>query len=374
MKTPLVLAAFIFVIGGAIVWRDHLRLVTVRASHKRTMQEAAKHGIPVDFSNDAGTGPATKTAREDRRAAAGHLAADYIEFAKEKEALRNQDVEPDEAFRKREVDFDNRTKSLVSRQWEIFITAVYNCKELKNGTRQAFFYNSVTKFASQHPQAALAFFANNGELFQGSAARQLVSTALVAWSKVDPLAAMAWIRKNGSIYPDLITEGTKRRVVEAAAFQDPNIAFSLIGELEFESQRRVIGEVIGVANTPEKRTATLTALRGYLATIKDEKSREKTGSLSLILLARQVCQDGFTTASEWISSADLTPKELDDFATGVWINSQGEGSDTDRAETGRWVQWLGETLPGTTGEPKIRALVSNWTRGDFQAAGQWLGT
>lgn len=368
MKPPLVLSLLILAVGAAIGWSDHQRLLTVRAAHDQTVTEAAKRGISVDSSNEAATVRVTKRERENREAAARLLAADCIGFAKEKEALRKKRGEPDEAFQKRELDFDDRMKSLDSGQWRILITEVCACTELKNGTRQAFLYNSITTFASKHPQAALAFLADSPEVFKGNGkAKHVISTALVGWTNDDPLAAMEWIRKNTANYPDLVTESIKQDMVIGAAVQDPNIAFNLIGGLEVEDVNTVIGRLIGFATTPEKRTATLAALRGYLATLEDGKSREQTATISIMMLSNSVCQEGFSPASQWVAAAGLTPKELASFAMGLNANIESK-------ETGQWIEWIGKTLPAAQADQNIRNLVSQWTTNDYQAAGKWLGT
>ena len=371
MKTPLVLSLLILAVGAAIGWSDHQRLLTVRAAHAQAVSEAAKRGISLDSSSEAVTVRITKRERENREAAAKLLAVEYIGFAKEKEALRNKREKPDEAFLKRELDFDDRMNSLDSAQWKIVIAEVCACKELKDGTRQAFLYNSITTFAEKHPQAALAFLAEVPDLFKGGGkAEHLVSTALRCWSQDNPMAAMEWILTNGGNQSPLISDDTKREMISAEARRDPALAFNLIGKMALtheEAKNVAIGEIIGAATTPEKRMATLTALRGYLTTLKDEKSREEIATISIMMLSNRVCQEGFGAASRWVASADLTPKELASFAVGL-------NAVTELKQTGQWIEWIGRTLPAAQADQTIRNLVSQWTISDYQAAGKWLGT
>ena len=42
------------------------------------------------------------------------------------------------------------------------------------------------------------------------------------------------------------------------------------------------------------------------------------------------------------------------------------------AETGQWIEWIGEKLPPEKTTDHIRNLVRNWTTNDYQAAGKWL--
>ena len=48
------------------------------------------------------------------------------------------------------------------------------------------------------------------------------------------------------------------------------------------------------------------------------------------------------------------------------LNSSGE--------TGQWVEWLGNSLPPGKSDARIQTLVSDWTKRDYQAAGEWLAT
>ena len=61
----------------------------------------------------------------------------------------------------------------------------------------------------------------------------------------------------------------------------------------------------------------------------------------------------------------MSASEIEAFAGG--LNGSGKNADT-----GKWVEWIGQTVPDGKGEDSIRNLVSNWTQNDYQAAGTWL--
>lgn len=366
MKTPFILTAIILTTAAVIGWRNHQRFQAVRIAHDRVVEEAFKRGISPDSSTVTENVRGIKRAREDRKASAKLLATSYIAFAKEKEALRRKSKEPDADFQKRDLELQERMKSLDPSQWKVVIHEVCSCTELQDGTRQAFLYNSITVFAYSHPEAALAFLAEAPDLFRSTGkAKHLISTALIGWSKNDPLAAMGWIRKNGPVYPDLVTEDTKRQMVTTAAFQDPQIAFTLILGLEINDQRAVIGDLMSSALTPEQQRSSIAGLRSYLETIEDEKERAVTGTAAILSLAHRVYGEGFDRASEWLASADLTPEELRRFSMSLPGPIKTE-------ETARWIEWSSKTYPIEQADSIIQRLVSAWTTLDYQAAGKWL--
>jgi len=364
MKTPILLCAAILFAGGIVGWRDHQHLLAVRATHDAVVAEAAKRGISNNHPIRV-----TKRKREDIEAAARQCAADYIRFIK----LRNQSSEDGESDERKQMEFDARLKSLDAGQWEILLIELCTSDELMNGARQGILYNLITSFADAHPQAALEFLSDHGDLVQDARAKHLIGTALSAWSRDQPLAALEWVRGNGADYPGLITEETKRRMVIAAATQDPQTAFTLVRGLDAGDFTVMMGEMIGIANTPEKRTATLVAFRGYLAGFTDQESRKITETIGIMALAGSVIQEGYDNASQWVVSAGLTPHEIERFSVGL-SGLLGSSGDSGLNESGQWIEWIGANLPAGKGSGQIQTLVSNWTQRDFQAAAKWLGT
>ncbi|MGJ8635110.1 MAG: hypothetical protein ACSHX7_14435, partial [Luteolibacter sp.] len=367
MRTSLFLSVLILVGATAIGWYDYQRLIPARRAHSHAVTEATKRGISLNPSNEAATSRITKRKREDPEATIKLLAVDYIGFAKEKEARRNSHSESDIAFQQRELDFDERIKALAPKQWKSLISEICACEELKNRTRHAFLYNSITGFARKHPQSALAFLADSPDLFTDiHKAEHLVSTALIGWTEDDPLAAMKWIRENKANHSNLINERAKRDMVIFAAMQDPHLGFEFIRGLNVESANLIIGDLLGLATTPEKRTATLAAFRDHLATIKDDKIREEITMTARAFLHTLVGED-FNSSSKWIAGVNMTPLELESLAEGL-------ASGAIKSETGKWIEWIGENLPNDKAAPRIHNMIRNWTLRDYESAGKWLTT
>ncbi|HEX7261300.1 MAG TPA: hypothetical protein VF258_05755, partial [Luteolibacter sp.] len=335
--------------------------------HAQLIAEAATLGIALDPNHPSGPVRITKHERENREADAKLAATELIAFAKEMQAHDEKGDAPVEAIQKRIMDLTDRMMSLDTAQLKIVIAQLRASRDLKDDTRQGIIGFAIMTLADDHPQAALALFTESSDLVNEGMSGHVVSSSLAKWAKVDPLAALDWVRKNGEKYPDLVTDDAKRGLIAGAAIQDPKLALSLIGEFGMKSQdsRNAIWGIMSAAKTPEERTVTLGALREHLATLKDEKARSETADSAFRTLAYGVAREGFEAGTQWLENANLTPDELESATRGL-------NHATKSGETGQWIEWVGAMLPEEKADRKIRDLVNIWTENDYQAAGKWL--
>jgi hypothetical protein len=186
-----------------------------------------------------------------------------------------------------------------------------------------------------------------------------VSTSLGKWAEKDPLAAMEWVRKNSEKHANLITEETKAAILAGAAKQDPKLALSMVNDLGL-NEPRVADGLVRSARSAEERTALLQTLRDG----KDQNDLTKT---TLSALGGQLTNDGFESSQAWLSSAKLSKDETLSVAQG--ISSWQAGPDS-----GKWIEWMDGKVPDDTLKQKTDELVQQWTRTDYKAAGEWIGT
>ena len=369
MKISLALSVLILAAAAGLGWHDHQRLAAVRENHTKLVAEAATLGIALDPSRPADPVRMTKCERENKEAVAKAAAAEFIAFAKEMEAIEKKGGPMDEAQQKRVMEFMDRMMSLDSAQLKILIAQVRADKSLKEESRQGLIGFSIMTLANDHPQAALALFTESSDHLKdsGMMSEHLVSSSLAKWAQDDPMAALEWVRKNGEKFPDLVTDDAKRGMISGTAANDPKLAFKLIGELGIKDTSQAISAITSTAKTPDERTATLVALRDYLATLPDEKARNEATASSMGGLTRGLAREGFVSATQWIAGANFSPTELESITGGL---SHSIKSD----EAGQWIEWIGDKLPPKTSETNIRNIVRNWTTNDYQAAGKWLST
>jgi len=369
MRIPIVVSVVILAGGTGLGWQAHQRLAAVRQTHQQLINEAAQLGIAVDRTHPAEPVHPTKHGRENREAGVQLAAAEFITFAGEMEAFKSRGGNQlDAAMQKRLVAFIDRMMALNSSQFKALISEVGANEDINDGVRQDLIGFSIMTLANEQPQAAVARFRESRGLFtDAQIGGKVLSTSLACWAEDDPLAALKWVRHHGGKYSDLITEDTKLGMISGAAVQYPKFAFKLIAELGLNDAEHAIQGVVDAAKTDRERSATLAGLRGYLATVTDESAREETASRAIHGLALGIVREGFEAARQWLDTAQLTPAEFEFFTDGLTPLAKS-------ADNGRWVEWLGTTLPPSQSDEKIRGYVSAWTQIDYKAAGKWLST
>lgn len=373
MKLSLALSVIILAVGALLGLQDRRRLASVRESHDKLVAEAAGSGITVDSASPEDGVRVTKREREDKEAEAKDAAAKFIAFAKEMEAIQKKGGPPDEATQKRIMDFLDRILSLDAAQLKILITEVRAAKDIKDETRQSLIGFSIMTLANDHPQAALTLLVESstdpsGILKMDGMGKQAMSTSLAKWAKDDPMAALEWVRKNGDALPALVDDNAKRGMISGAAMQDPRLAFKLLGELGLKDGNRALDSIVDAARTPAERTATLAALREHLATLPEGEGRNQAADAAIRSLFQNAVKDGFDSGTRWLEGAGFSKEELGQLGDGGFQHNM-RGSDT-----GRWIEWMGKTLPEGKPDNGIRDLVRNWTENDYQAAGKWLAS
>lgn len=372
MKISLLLSALLAGVILLIGWRNQVRLGTLAETRTRLVADAAASGIPTDDGNTADSSTGRRERRPDKDASAKATAADLIAFAQEMEALQKSGEKPEDMakFQERILGFMDRMSAMDATQLKLLISEFRAAPGLSEETRQGLVGFSVMTLANDHPQVALGLFTEASDLFKDNRMTQhMVSSALGNWSRKDPLAALEWMRTNREKFPELINDQAKRGLISGAAVQDPKVAFKLIAELGIspkdDDYNNSIQAIVQSAKLPNQRAAVLEALRENLGGIKTEEEKQKVIHSAFHAFALNLAPEGFETASGWISSTNPSAEELEAFAGGVSFLSKKE-------EKGRWLQWMGDTLPEEKARPQVKQMIRQWTNDDYQAAGQWL--
>jgi len=73
---------------------------------------------------------------------------------------------------------------------------------------------------------------------------------------------------------------------------------------------------------------------------------------------------GYEDAVKWVTTAELTEKEQQQFIDSIRYSDRNMP---------QWLDWLStQKLPPDSAGNRIRGLFSTWTRNDYVAAGEWL--
>ncbi len=373
MKLSLILSAIILVAAGFFGWQGYERLATARGENTRLTTEAEELGLETTglAANGGGKAAGSKTRRgsggtaEEKAAHAKDFAAQLIAFGREMEAMQKEGKQPDQEMQKRIMDVVGGILELDANQLKILVDEVRNAPDMSAEMRSGMVGFAVMMLASDHPAAALNLLAESSDLLKESGmSRHVVSGALQSWAQTDPKAAIEWTRKNAKDHPEMVNDETKKGILAGAARLDPALAFTLVGELDLKDVGSLGSSIADAANTPEQRTAVMTALRDHLKTL-DVKDRLGMLNSTMSSLGAKAVQEGFSSSAAWLESANLSKEEQEGFMNGVnyW---QAKG------DTGKWLEWMDGKVPADKLDGKVGSLMSQWTQQDYKAAGQWI--
>jgi hypothetical protein len=364
MKASLFLSLLILTAGGLLGWKQHGQLVTVRETHRQVVEEARALGLAPDALLEAGKPPLpTKSGREDpeaKIAAAKSFAKELIDFAKKMKEFEKSGEQPGEEFQKQIMETIARFMELSPAQIKAVIAEMKESPDLDDEMRRNMVGFSIMMLANDQPEAAVAIYTESSDIKGlGEMGSHVVTTALGKWAEKDPLAAMEWVRKNSEKHADLITEDTKSAILAGAAKQDPKLALGMVEDLGIKEERQIADGLARSARTPEERTALLQTLRG--------EKKDELSNAALKSMGGQLTSEGFESSQAWLSSAKLSEQETQSIAEGISPWQAG-------ADTGKWIEWMDGKLPEDKLKKKTSDLVEQWTRNDYKAAGEWIGT
>lgn len=368
MRIPLVITGTTFLVMLAWGYRDHRRLGDLREQHARLKEQAALMGYSLD--EEGSPERLAKLPRGNRVEDAKRVAAGFIAYGVEMEALANALESPDEATRQRIIDQMDRLLGLDARQLEILIAEILQAPGLTETRKTYLVRFALEQLTKNDPRRALVMLTGSSaleELLAGASTgikNTLVYQALRGWAELDPEAALEWFRsqagQDGGGYPF-------PALIQGGAVTDPRLMLQAIVESGQDPQLLVPMLIRGRVGTMEDRLAGLSLLREWSATCDDARIRVKVSGDCLydLALGPRGYSETFSRASAWIDRAGLSEQEMD-----LVLPQLGNGIKL--KETGLWIDWLGRTLPPEKSGAHIENLFRAWTGLDQQAAARWL--
>jgi hypothetical protein len=363
MKISLAFAALIVAGFVALGWPQQAAVNRLRDEHAALAAEAAALGLATE---DAAAGQTRRRSAArvhlDREGEAKTIAADFVQFSKAMKA--NTRVGPDPDALERISGILDRLYRLDAGQVRIVLAELRNSTEIDADARRKVVGFAIMSLADSHPESAAAVFAEGQDLLNkenGGSARYIIGRVLGAWAAKDPMAALKWLRENGTRYPEWLSDDdTKSDLIAGAARHDPKAAFQLITELEMPMATM---QVVRTATTADAQRAMLTCLR--------ELANSPGGSLGLAAaysaLADRMAEQGYDATNAWLAAAKPSPEECVNVASSLEYRKT-------KADSGKWLEWMGQHLPPEKMKENIIPLMTDWTTQDHRAAGDWLAT
>jgi len=366
MKVSLTISLLILTAGAGIGWRGRQRLASSLERHTKVVAAAAAQGVTLDPDHPNERIHATKSPREDREAEAKRVAGVLIAGFKAIDELRNQGPSATETIPTQFRQLGELLMVLDADQVKPFI-AELRAVELTETMRQSLLSFSATRLVDKDPQTILTICIESPDLSKSQIQAFTVSQAIAYWGKDDPMGAFKWLRDNKEKSPDLVSATTKLRLIDAVAAKNPKLALQFKEELGIEDGSQVTRSIANAARTPEQKTATLEALRGWKSA-SSNNGRESTANQIMAELGQKIGAEGFERGTKWLKETKPSSEELATLTKDL-------PSTVKPNEAGRWIEWFGNaTLPVETSREQIRKLAITWTEKDFPAAGAWLNS
>jgi hypothetical protein len=189
----------------------------------------------------------------------------------------------------------------------------------------------------------------------------VVERLLGTWATIDPVAALAWLRKTGARDAKLVTDMTKQALLAGVARKNPVLAFQLMDEPDLKDCGLTARGIADTARTPADQRAMLDALRGLAA----DSGRDLAVASGLRALGMRMAGQGYDATIAWLSAAQPSPQECLSLVQGLNYFQTKDAC-------GKWMEWMGGHLPPEKVDGKVMELMADWTAQDYQAAGAWL--
>lgn len=371
MKASLTLTALILAVAGVIGWQNHVKLEDARTVRSRLAEEARDLGFDAGELVKSGASPrrmkSQREANGEKEAQAKDFAKRLADFASEMRALEKQGGQPGVEMQKRIFAIIDEMLKLDAAQLKVLVAELKTAPGLDEETRRGIIGFAIMSLSDRQPAAALTLYVESSEILggRGSQVDHLMRTALAKWAEDDPSAAMEWYRSNSKEHPDVVTSRVRLGIVSGAARQDPRLAFKLIGELGLSSDNEAGGTMARQAKTPAEKTALLAALRDHLTGSTDAEANAALRRFTMEGMAEKMAEEGYDASASWLGSAGLSQEEAQATAKGLrsWQT---------KGDTGKWIDWMADKLPEEDFKQKVNEMMTDWTRRDYKAAGEWI--
>jgi hypothetical protein len=222
--------------------------------------------------------------------------------------------------------------------------------------------------AKNHPREVLDLFvassAMGKEMEKESMHLGVLEKALGALAEQDPGSAVDWVLTHAADYPEAYNYGTQLDLIGSVSQSDPEMAFGLIEKLGCPGPDDAVRYIARATKTPAQCAAMLGAMREYAAAAEPSRQAEIV-KIGLNTVGSGLAAQGFDQAMTWIGPASLGPEEKVALADG--IDTKGNPQDT-----AKWLGWMEQNLPRDKAGERTEAVISQWAREDFKAAGDWI--
>ncbi len=350
-------------------WRQGRELEALRSAR----DDPAGRGLAASVSQSSAGSRSTRRPRPDGAAEARRVAAEFVVYAMEMDALGQVATQdPEGPLRRRIAAQMEAVTSLDGRQLRILVEEIAAAPELDDRLRSTLLRWVLDRLIDVRPTDALLALTPEVRGWIGAtngAVEHFVGEALAGAQRDDPGAALAWYEEHRAELAPSVQRVAEARLVRAAAEEDLAKALRLVEEWEMDREK-LVPELAGRDDqTPEQRRVSLEVLRSWRREDPETNDEAFLGAVAKLLLGHRSGSAGFEETVDRIERLDISAAETRAFVRGDVLDLTYH---IKLGETGRWVEWLVERYPEDAARERAWDLYTRWTTNDMEAAGRWL--
>jgi hypothetical protein len=217
--------------------------------------------------------------------------------------------------------------------------------------------------AGKDPGSALDCMVEHAELVPENLGPRVAAAALEQWAAQDAMAALAWVHE----HPQWIHDGHEWVLLAAIAKRDPRLAMESMKTLDLADFPQALRSIVAAVRDEPARAVILSEVRNLLGAMPEGVERDELRKAAMAGLGQGFSHGDFQQDSDWISRQRFSPEECEALAAGLVPENLG-------GDAGLWVGWMARTLPKDMAGRRIHDFISQWTLGDYLAAGNWLAS
>ncbi len=353
MKFSVAATIVILALAAWLGWRDEKRIAGASERNGRLIVDAGHAGIWLDPAHPTRF---TKRHRENRSVDVPALADGLLALFAKEETSRSQ-----EEMGK----LGDMVGSLDPAGFRELFVKLRESFSANLTARDNSLGMAIQRFSDLFPQASLEFLAEQQNIFETGNPMKVnaIHMAIDGWAIEMPDAALAWYRGNKNKSPDFSGEEMAGFLLGGIASKDPKLAFRIMDEFGVTD----VGLIVRSA-WPDRWQAALDGLREYAAGLGDSVVRDHALEQGLKSLSAAIFRQDFATSEKWLENAKLSPSERTILADNI------PGYPFRSDDSGKWIEWIDESLPTEKAGPKIAGFVRTWAQNDYRATADWLAT
>ena len=367
MKASIALAILIVALGTGIGWRDQHRLSRARELHEKLTNGTSARSPAEDSPTSSSSKHRERRKPEVR---AKFVLDGYLAYLRDCKTLEAGGGNPEIAavIHERYMELMAQVKCLSAEELKLLIAESRANPEVAG---RNFSRTVIQKIAEDRPALALGFLSEETDQGPNSLMgnSNFIESSIKTWSKDDPAAALAWVRKCKGMFPLNSIGRVNSELIGGVATRDPEAAFRLLGEMKKDDPvEDGFYSVMDECKTPEQLSAALSGLPEYLKTIEDEKKKAVIKGQAKGWMAFSASRTGFESGTKWIESANLSAQEIEGFSSNLGGNIDHIKND----DVANWAQWICDHSAADGGDKTVRNFMEGWARNDYRAAAEWI--